>query len=271
MRRQDQHGLSSKHVVGFDGDENRQIEDTKIYNQDGTAMSHADALYTSSTDVTDPAVTAPIFTFNAPAPTPARNPFAFQQRARESAATSQVSSRISSNRDTRKAGFIDRLRRSRHDERDARGLDSFEKAEYWRERRERETRLRREAISYDIDIDIESVDPEFEDEEAELSPVDDEREVAELVNAFYDENGPKESRLNDEFMSDDFGMDDEEDYAEAFLEMLSQEQSGLDHIETGAISTQSGGKSGGGGMIARPNPGSDVVADGVLEGDMDIS
>lgn len=258
MRRQDHYGMTSKHACLGDENENGHSGNTKPHNQDEAQISHADTLYEPTTNTTDSTATAPVFKFSAP--TPARNPFTFQQRARESTATSQVSSRISSNRDTRKAGFIDRLRRSRHDERDARGLDSFEKAEYWRERRERDLRLRREAASYDIDVEAEMSNLEYDDEEAELSPVDDDGEVDDLVDAFYDHHHQSRSRFDDELMSDDFGMDEEEDYAEAFLEVLSQEQRGLNHHGTAANPMQSGST----GNLVTPRNDS-------LEGDMDVS
>lgn len=263
MRRQNHYEARSKQISGDDLDENEDSRSRKAYESHNPAVSYADALYDSSPSSTDftSQPTIPAFTFHAPAPVtePARNPFAFQQRARESAAASQVSSRISSNRDTRKAGFIDRLRRSRRDERDARGLDSFEKAEYWRERREREVRFRREAAGYGIDAGEDLLDTDvYDDEEAELSPVDDEREVADLVDAYYDRNVLLERTVDDELMSDDFGIDDEEDYAEAFLEVLSQEQKGID---SAVVCT----------ALRHYDVGGIIAADDVQEGDMDIS
>lgn len=267
MRRQDQHVMNKQDFTG-DDNENRDIGKIKAHNPGSEHVSHADVLYntpSTSTDFAAPSPT-PIFTFNTPAPVtePARNPFAFQQRARESSAASQVSSRITSNRDSRKAGFIDRLRRSRRDERDARGLDSFEKAEYWRERRDRETRLWREAAGYDIVTEEDPPDVEaYEDEDAELSPVDDEREVAELVDAYYNDNRHLEHHVDDELMSDDFGIDDEEDYAEAFLEVLSQQQMGMGHAST----MQSTGATTSGDDMAP-----DVVVSSDQDGgDMDVS
>ena len=207
MRSQDSSEPSSKYGQGSNEyDENRSTSSTKQHDRN-TSL-------TGSLEVGVSSTTAPIFTFDAQQPQAlSRNPYAFQQRARESAAASQVSSRISRNRDTRKAGFIDRLRRSRRDERDARGLDSFEMAEYWRERREQDARLRREAARYDIHVDEDADLIGLEDyDEAELSPVDDDREIDELVEAYY---GQQESTQNDELMSDDFGIDEDEDYNEA--------------------------------------------------------
>src|SRR3954469_21607768 len=47
-----------------------------------------------------------------------RNPFQFQQRARKSSAQHQLSGRVAANRADRKSAFINRLRRSRRDDRD---------------------------------------------------------------------------------------------------------------------------------------------------------
>ena len=158
------------------------------------------------------------------------NLFTFQQRAKDSTSTSQISSRIANNRELRKSEFTNRLRRSRRDERDARGIESFEKAEYWRDRREREIRLSREVTGYDnadqLDETSDGLD-DFQDDTG-MSPVDEDREVQEMVEAYYydrnhdsfDQNQGREAiELGNDL---DIEIEDGEGYDEAFMEVLSQ-------------------------------------------------
>lgn len=61
-----------------------------------------------------------------------------------------------------------------------------------------------------------------DDETGQLSPVSEEREVEELVNAYYEVGAPVGiGALGDE--SGDDGFEDDLDYEEAFMEVLSQE------------------------------------------------
>lgn len=157
---------------------------------------------------------------------PSKNPFQFQQRARETSPQHQVSSRIAANRADRKSNFISRLRQTRRNSRDNRIVDSFEKAEYWREEQEREQRLMAEAQRLGIDVDLDLEEFMVEEERAgQPSPISEEREVEELVDAYFEgQNQPSQTHGHevDEFMDDSF--EDGPAYEEVFAAILSQEE-----------------------------------------------
>ena len=77
------------------------------------------------------------------------------------------------------------------------------------------------------DADMDMFGVEAEDTETEqLSPVSEERELEELVRGYYDGgagNGDAVGNRNGNVMDDD-GFEDDTEYEEAFLEVLSQEQ-----------------------------------------------
>ncbi|KAK5094058.1 hypothetical protein LTR70_005500 [Exophiala xenobiotica] len=172
-------------------------------------------------------VTPTIFS-SATVTAPTKNPFQFQQKARDSSAPSQLSNRTTAARSERKSAFVNRLRNTRRNDRDDRHIDSFEKAEYWRERRQRDERMQRDArralgpIEEEIPQEVEMSDNETET--GQLSPVSEEKEVEELVNAYYEVGLPVGNGSGSGNGDDGFEDDLDLDYEEAFMEVLSQEQ-----------------------------------------------
>ncbi|KAK5076425.1 hypothetical protein LTR64_006095 [Lithohypha guttulata] len=219
--------------------ENREIEVLQ-HDQTVEVVQPHDPFLSSTSTINSTATLFPraedftnAFTFEQTTSNATRTPFQFQQRARDAAASTQITNRISAGRTSRTSGFLDRLRRTRRDERDSRGIESFEKADYWRERREREARLRREAQQQDGPLSdiVEKMDIEQIDdlEDAELSPVDEDQEVEELVHAYFD-RGQQLRGENDQMFAeridqqdDNFEIDDDSAYEEVFMEVLSQE------------------------------------------------
>lgn len=250
MRRQ-QHGTK--------GDENQNLADGVVGGWEGSADTGSSPFaITNDTNESTPfssnaatTGTTPLFTSQSQIqPSSARNPFQFQSQANSARPTPQLTTRIRQNRDTRRSLFLDRLRSSRRDERDNNIIEKFEKEEYWRERKRREERMAREAEGWVGWDEEEEVDEEGnvvgEDDEwnGEMSPVDEEREVGELVEGWYEaqregqgpgqgpnqtHGGPgvseEEQKQNqeDDFMDAQFDFEDS-DVEEVFMQVLSQQE-----------------------------------------------
>lgn len=232
-----QHGTQNYTLQ--DDTENRRVEvrqhgqSTEVVHPHDPFLSNTSTINSTATSCLRAEDFTNAFTFEQTTSNSTRTPFQFQQRARDATASAQITNRISTGRTSRTSGFLDRLRRTRRDERNTRNIETFEKADYWRERREREARLRREAQKQDgtlSDIVDEMATEEMCDlEDAELSPVDEDQEVEELVNAYF--NGSRQLRgENDQMLAhetidedDNFEIDDDSAYEEAFMEVLSQE------------------------------------------------
>jgi len=73
-----------------------------------------------------------------------------------------------------------------------------------------------EEIPQEVEVEVDM------DESGQLSPVSEEREVEELVSAYFTAGAPTVIDGN----GGDNGFDDDPDYDQAFMEMLSQEQGG---------------------------------------------
>lgn len=262
-------GLNSKdRGSGFDiKDENMMQEDDSNIDEPSQVQAHLETPFLGS------ASSPTTFDHNGFAPTTSasnrspksnsdRTPFQFQQRARDSSARSQLSNRATNNRLERKSAFANRLRNIRRDDRDDRHIASFEKAEYWRERRQREERMQRDAQRALGEIAEEIPDTamalEAETEAAQLSPVSDEKEVEELVNEYYQHQYPMQlggqsyglaDARDDDSDGDGDSFGDDSGYELAFMEVLSQEQVG--RPELGSFGQHLGGSGqsqvGGGG------------------------
>ena len=105
-------------------------------------------------------------------------------------------------------------------------MESLEKAEYWRDRRRREEELRAEAQRLGIEPDlVEEEDEDMMEEDGQMSPVDEEREVDELVSAYLEAPTQPHSPVPG-FVDYDcsFELDDDPEYDNLFMEVLSQEQ-----------------------------------------------
>lgn len=147
--------------------------------------------------------------------------------------------------------------------------------------------MQREARMFDVEGEDELMEAEYEDEEAELSPVDEEQEVQELVEGYFhlDERESEHAvqREGGTHVMDRFGHgadpfeldaidgDDDSAYEQAFMEVLSQEQSSRQDLKPSLDASSSMGYDGSlpnrelGGFA--PSHG----GDGATEGDVDMS
>ncbi|KAK5958805.1 hypothetical protein OHC33_000648 [Knufia fluminis] len=262
---------TSAKSLGFDvGDENSMQENSN--NNEHTHLHNPFLDGTSTIDIQTQASATPatehqnIFSAFAPPPsTTTKTPFQFQQRARDSSAQSLLSARTSAARSERKSAFVNRLRNTRRGSRDDRQVESFEKAEYWRERRLREERMQRDAMR--VMGGVEEEVPDMDMETGQLSPVSEEKEVQELVEAYYGyETGQQqEEPVMDDNDNENESFEDDLDYEEAFMEVLSQEGMGRSDRDLFGqqLSSSGGGQAQSNGQISSLR--------NVQDGDMDMT
>ncbi len=248
MRRQENQYKTS--VSGFNdpgagsgigrGEDSRQQENTipaylnnASNRSNNTQQDQAQQTTLSLLPVTTTNTTATTTTSNihsSPNVLPAKSLFLFQSRAKSTTPTTQLSSRITSSRTVRKTVFLDRLRKNRRDDQADRAVEGFEKAEYWAERRMRERELAREAKELGVELGNEELEVELMEEERDkndgMSPVEEDREVEELVEGYFSHCQDQSKQDQGGRLSFELNDDDEMGYEEAFMEVLSQEQGG---------------------------------------------
>lgn len=163
--------------------------------------------------------------------------FRFQQRSRDMSSPALLSNTITNARNARQSGsrFLDRLRQSRHNKRDRRGAETVEQIDFFQEKRSRAAYFERDALEEEIDVDLaeeEGEDGMFED--AQMSPVED-KEVEDLVRRYYEPDegqysvgrtGIGTSSPGGEYDTNLWQADEESEYDQAFMELLSQEDNG---------------------------------------------
>lgn len=237
-----------------------------IDSQHGPNQQSLQTTYPRTSSSSSPSATTFVFSSPINTASTSKNPFAYQDQFKRSNPTTQLSNRITNARSSRKSDFISRLRRTRHDERDARGLDSFERGEYLRERREWEEMMQREGARWEVPEEL----VDMEGEEEAISPIDEEREVEVLVEEFLGRQQDQgcraawEERAVDRQMDPFDENDDDSGYEEAFLEMLSQErQVSQGTSDSGRIDQQGRPQSSDGGATYPEELGS--YAEGVMD------